>query len=77
MRRAALGGAKQDFIDELYDTLDEAIEDNNDFIESRLKRFSAENTDYQTFKVNTNWEEAAYQNNPVLQQYDLNFNWRE
>mgnify|MGYP003945298155 CR=1 FL=1 len=74
LRRAAVGGAKQDFINELYDTLDEAIQDNSDFIESRLRRFSAENTDYQTFKVNTNWENAAYQQNPVLQQYDLNFN---
>ena len=74
MRRAAIGAAKQDVIEENYDNLEEAIQDNNDFIESRLKRFSAENLDYQTFKVNTDWEAAAYQKSPVLQQYDLNFN---
>jgi TonB-linked SusC/RagA family outer membrane protein len=73
MRRAAVGGAEQDFTDGLYDTLEEALEDNNSFIESRLRRFSAGNNDYDTFKVNTNWEEAAYQEKPILQQYDLNF----
>lgn len=39
---------------------------------SRLKRFSAGNTDYQTAKVNTKWQDQAFQEAPISQ-YDLNF----
>lgn len=39
---------------------------------NRLKRYSAGNTDYQTAKVNTNWQDQAFQDAPISQ-YDLNF----
>ena len=39
---------------------------------SRLKRYSAGNTDYQTAKVNTKWQDQAFQEAPISQ-YDLNF----
>lgn len=73
LRRAALGAATQDMINGLYETLDDAIADENAFVESRLNRYSAGNDDYQTYKVNSDWEAAAFQKNPLFQQYDLNF----
>ncbi len=42
------------------------------FNESRMTRYSAGNTDYQTYKINTDWQEQAFQRAP-LSQYDLNF----
>ena len=39
---------------------------------NRLKRYSAGNTDYQTAKVNTNWQDQSFQGAPISQ-YDLNF----
>ncbi len=42
------------------------------FTESRLQRYSAGNTDYQTAKVNTDWQDQAFQHAPISQ-YDLNF----
>lgn len=71
-RRAALGAAVQDFNNGYYTTLQEAKDDYNVYVESRLNRYSAGNDDYKTYKVNTDWESLAYQDNPVIQQYDLN-----
>jgi TonB-dependent starch-binding outer membrane protein SusC len=42
------------------------------FNEGRLQRYSAGNTDYQTFKINTDWQEEAFQRAPISQ-YDMNF----
>jgi TonB-dependent starch-binding outer membrane protein SusC len=42
------------------------------FNESRLQRYSAGNTDYQTFKINTDWQEEAFQKAPISQ-VDLSF----
>ena len=42
------------------------------FTERRLKRYSADNTDFETGKVNTNWQDQAFQSAPISQ-YDLNF----
>jgi TonB-dependent starch-binding outer membrane protein SusC len=42
------------------------------FNEGRLQRYSAGNTDYQTFKINTDWQEEAFQKAPISQ-YDMNF----
>lgn len=74
MRRAGAGAANQDFQLGDYDTLQEALDDYSSIVEGRLNRYSAGNNDYQTYKVNSDWEAAAYQDNPVIQQYDLNFN---
>lgn len=42
------------------------------FNESRMTRYSAGNTDYQTYKINTDWQEQAFQRAPISQ-YDMNF----
>ena len=42
------------------------------FNERRLKRYSAANDDYKTYKVNTDWQEKAFQHAPISQ-YDINF----
>lgn len=72
IRRAGVGRAKVDFANGEYDTLQEALDDLKDIVEGRLNRYSAGNNDYQTYKVNSNWEKAAFQDNPATQQYDLN-----
>lgn len=72
LRRAGAGAANQDFLNGDYATLQEAIDDYATIVENRLTRYSAGNTDYQTYKVNTNWERETFQDNPVTQQYDLN-----
>lgn len=69
-RQAALGAAKQDYKLGLYPTLQAAIDAENNFVESRLQRYSAGNTDYQTYKVNTDWQDYAFQKAPISQ-YDL------
>jgi TonB-linked SusC/RagA family outer membrane protein len=71
-RRAGQGQANQDFLAGEYTTLQEALDDYSESVEARLNRYSAGNNDYQTYKVNTNWEAASYQDKPVTQQYDLN-----
>ncbi len=72
-RRAAMGAANQDYLAGYYDTPEDAEADYSSYVESRLTRNSAGNTDYETFKVNTDWESLAFQDNPTIQQYDLNF----
>lgn len=71
-RRAGQGAANQDFLNGDYATLQEALDDYRESVEARLNRYSAGNNDYQTYKVNTNWEAASFQDKPVTQQYDLN-----
>jgi TonB-linked SusC/RagA family outer membrane protein len=71
-RRAGQGQANQDFLDGKYATLQEALDDYSARVEARLNRYSAGNNDYQTYKVNSNWEAASFQDKPVTQQYDLN-----
>ena len=41
-------------------------------MEARLRRLSGGNDDYKTAKVNTDWQEQAFQKAPISQ-YDLNF----
>jgi len=72
LRRAGDGAANQDFLNGDYATLAAAKADYASLVESRLNRYSAGNNDYQTYKVNSNWEAAAFQDNPITQQYDLN-----
>ncbi|MBC6111567.1 SusC/RagA family TonB-linked outer membrane protein [Pedobacter fastidiosus] len=74
LRRAGDGAANQDFLNGDYPTLAAAKADYAASVEARLTRYSAGNTDYQTYKVNTNWEKAAFQNDPITQQYDLSLN---
>ncbi|WP_205940760.1 SusC/RagA family TonB-linked outer membrane protein [Pedobacter paludis] len=74
LRRAGEGAANQDFLNGDYPTLAAAKADYAASVESRLNRYSAGNNDYQTYKVNSNWEKAAFQNDPITQQYDLSLN---
>ncbi|WP_132052135.1 SusC/RagA family TonB-linked outer membrane protein [Pseudocnuella soli] len=74
MYQAAEGAGRYDFRYDIsgYSSEQEAIADNIDFLESRLRRYSAGNDDYKTYKVNTNWQDQAFQDAPISQ-YDLSF----
>ncbi len=73
MQRAGLGAAPLDFANypDDYPTLEDAIADNADFVNSRMTRYSAGNQDWETGAVNTNWEREAFQS-AAQAQYDLN-----
>ncbi|WP_153796581.1 SusC/RagA family TonB-linked outer membrane protein [Foetidibacter luteolus] len=72
--KAAIGGGKQDYIyyPDDYANEQEAIDASIAFVESRLTRYSAGNEDWKTAKVNTNWQDLAFQDAPISQ-YDVNF----
>jgi TonB-linked SusC/RagA family outer membrane protein len=72
--QAAIGAGKQDYLLDpgSYVDVNDAIAQEQAFVESRFKRYSAGNDDWKTGKVNTNWEDQAFQNAPISQ-YDLNF----
>lgn len=73
-RQAAIGAGKYDFKYGIsgYATEQDAIDDNLAFVESRLRRYSAGNDDYKTYKINTDWQSEAFQRAPISQ-YDLSF----
>lgn len=68
--RAAIGMAKQDYALGYYNTLDEAIADDKDYVESRFDRYSA-GTDWRNLAVQTDWQNQAFQRAPISQ-YDMN-----
>ena len=72
--QAAKGAGVYDFRNNIsgYASEKDAIDDYTAFVDSRLTRYSAGNTDYKTFKVNTDWESEAFQKAPISQ-YDINF----
>ncbi|MEP6582926.1 MAG: TonB-dependent receptor [Ginsengibacter sp.] len=69
--QAAVGAATQDSIFGYYSTVADALVDEIDYVNSRFKRYSGGNDDWQTAKVNTNWQDLAFQDAPISQ-YDLN-----
>jgi TonB-linked SusC/RagA family outer membrane protein len=69
--QAALGAANQDYLAGYYSTLQAAQQDYLNYVNSRFTRYSAGNNDWQTAKVNTNWQDLAFQNAPISE-YDLN-----
>ncbi|MDE3252702.1 MAG: TonB-dependent receptor [Bacteroidota bacterium] len=71
-KQAAMGAANQDFINGYYPTLAAAQADYTSYVNSRFTRYAAGTTDWQTGKVNTDWQEQAFQRAPISQ-YDLNF----
>ena len=73
-RMAAAPGGKYDFKNGIsgFGTEQEAIDFYVNFVERRFKRYSAGNDDYKTAKVNTDWQEQAFQKAPISQ-YDINF----
>ncbi|MCW3087126.1 MAG: TonB-dependent receptor, partial [Sediminibacterium sp.] len=68
---AAAGAANQDFKAGFYSTLAAAQAAYTNTINTRLTRYSAGNTDWQTAKVNTDWQEESFQRAPISE-YDLN-----
>ena len=75
--QAAVGAGKQDFANQdptnpTYATVEDAIADEKAYVESRFKRYSAGTDDWKTGKINTNWQDQAFQDAPISQ-YDLNF----
>ncbi len=71
-KQAGAGAANQDFLAGFYPSLASALAAYDTRIATRLTRYSAGNTDWQTAKVNTDWQEQSFQRAP-LSQYDLNF----
>lgn len=67
--RAAIGMAKQDFALGYYNTLEDAIADDKDYVESRFDRYSA-GTDWKNLAVKTDWQDQAFQRAPISQ-YDM------
>ncbi|MBB6130208.1 SusC/RagA family TonB-linked outer membrane protein [Mucilaginibacter lappiensis] len=68
-QRAAIGAAKQDTIG--GGDYNDALASEQSALNDELTLLSAGNDDWKTGKVNTNWEEQAFQKAPQ-QQYDLN-----
>jgi len=73
-RQSAIGAGKKDFAANPgnFTSLQAAIDAEILFVESRLTRYSAGNTDWQTAKINTDWQALAFQDAPITQ-YDLSF----
>ena len=69
--RAAAGAAKQDVIYGYEPDYETALADELDYVHSRFTRYSAGNTDWKDAKVNTNWQNEAFQRAPISQ-YDIN-----
>lgn len=73
-RRAAIGAGRYDWRTNQkasgYDSEQDAIDGYSNFVESRLKRYSA-GTDYTTGAVNTNWQDQVFRKAQVSQ-YDIN-----
>lgn len=74
-RRAAVGAGNYDWrINGTTSGFNSAQEDvayYTNFVESRLKRYSAGTNDYQTGAVNTNWQDQVFRK-AAVSQYDLN-----
>ncbi len=69
--QAAVGAATQDSIYGYYDNVADALVDELDYVNSRFTRYSAGTDDWKTARVNTNWQDLAFQDAPISQ-YDLN-----
>lgn len=68
-RRAGQGAAEQDYAAGYYNTLADAQDDYNSYLNSKFTALAAGSSDIT--KYNTNWERQAFQKAPQ-QQYDLN-----
>ncbi|MGI8951478.1 MAG: SusC/RagA family TonB-linked outer membrane protein [Chitinophagaceae bacterium] len=69
--QAALGAAKQDVITGYYPNIDVATRQELSYVRSRFTRYSAGTDDWKNGKINTNWQDQAFQYAPISQ-YDLN-----
>lgn len=68
--RAAKGAANVEYNAGYYNTLADAEADWKDYVESRFTRYSAGTDDWKTGKINTNWQDQAFQRAPISQ-YDM------
>jgi TonB-dependent SusC/RagA subfamily outer membrane receptor len=71
-RRAGVGASGPDFDAGYYDSLQDALDDYNSYVEGKFTTYAAGSTDWTA--TNTNWESLAYQDAPQSQ-YDLNISW--
>lgn len=73
IREAAIRRAKYEFRNGLSSQPTEAAAIANRLgrVENNLTYFSADNDDWKTYKVNTNWQDEAFQRAPISQ-YDIN-----
>lgn len=69
-KRAGLGAAKLDYDAGYYNTLQEAIDDYDDYVTSRFTRYAAGQTDWETGAVNTDWQDQVLRTAP-MSQYDM------
>ena len=71
--QAAVGRGKIDFLNDptAFANVQEAIDARKAVVESRFTRYSAGTDDWKTGKVNTNWQDQAFQKAPISQ-YDIN-----
>jgi TonB-linked SusC/RagA family outer membrane protein len=70
-QRAGQGAANQDYLAGVYSTLAAAQAAYTTRVNTRLTRYSAGTTDWQTGNINTNWQDQVFQKAPQSQ-YDLN-----
>jgi len=69
--RAAKGAANVEYNAGYYNTLQAAEDDWQSYVEGIFTRYSAGTDDWKTGKVNTNWQDQAFQRAPITQ-YDMN-----
>lgn len=69
--RAGEGAAKVEYGLGYYNTLQDAIDDWQSYVESRFTRYAAGTESWKKGRINTDWQDQAFQTAPISQ-YDLN-----
>ncbi|SIS57057.1 TonB-linked outer membrane protein, SusC/RagA family [Filimonas lacunae] len=69
-KQAGIGAAKQDYAAGYYNTLQDALDDYDSYVASRMTRYSAGTDDWETGKINTNWQDQVLRTAP-MSQYDF------
>lgn len=69
--QAALGAANVEYNLGYYSSLESAQNDWLSYTKSRFTRYSAGNDDWKKGRINTDWQEQAFQHAPISQ-YDIN-----
>lgn len=69
--QAAIGAATQDVIYGYEPDLATAKQDELDYVQSRFTRYAAGSDNWKKGKVNTDWQDQAFQHAPISQ-YDIN-----
>lgn len=69
--QSAMGAANVEYNLGYYNSLKAAQKDWQSYVEGRFTRYSAGNEDWKKGKINTNWQDEAFQHAPISQ-YDLN-----